>query len=194
MAASPRTIGLERMALVVVDVQRAFDDAAYWGPRDNPECEANIASLLAEWRAQRRPVVFVRHDSDEPESPLRPGQPGNDFKDMITGTPDLLITKSVNSAFHGDPDLDAWLRRWASGGLVICGITTNHCCETTARVGGNLGHRVLFAVDATHTFDRAGPDGDLVAAAELARVTAANLHDEFATVVRTADLLSAGAS
>jgi hypothetical protein len=44
-------------------------------------------------------------------------------------------------------------------------------------------------LDATHTFDRTGPDGEVIAAEELARVTAANLHGEFATVVATEDLL-----
>ena len=87
-------------------------------------------------------------------------------------------------------DLDAWLRSEGVEGLVVCGITTNHCCETTARVGGNLGHDVVFAIDATHTFDRTGPDGDVVPADELARVTAANLHGEFATVVTTKQLLA----
>jgi nicotinamidase-related amidase len=72
---------------------------------------------------------------------------------------------------------------------VVCGITTNHCCETTARVGGNLGHDVLFAVDATHTFDRTGPEGATLSADELTRATAANLHGEFATVVVTGELL-----
>ena len=75
----------------------------------------------------------------------------------------------------------------------MCGITTNHCCETTARMGDNLGHRVLFAIDATHTFDRTGPDGQLLTADELARVTAANLHGEFAEVVQTRDLLDTSA-
>jgi hypothetical protein len=56
-------------------------------------------------------------------------------------------------------------------------------------VGGNLGHRVLFALDATHTFDRAAPDGRVVPAEELARVSAANLHGEFATVVTTNQLV-----
>jgi len=180
---------LDRLALLVVDVQRGFDDAAHWGPRNNPCCEANISALLAEWRAHRRPVVFVRHDSAESASPLRPGQPGNDFKPVLTGQPDLLLTKTVNSCFHGSPDLDVWLRGHALRGFVICGITTNHCCETTARLGGNLGYRVLFAVDATHTFDRADPDGAVVPADELVRVTATNLHGEFATVVTTEQLL-----
>jgi nicotinamidase-related amidase len=55
--------------------------------------------------------------------------------DVVTGTPDLLITKHVNSCFHGKPDLDRWLRERELLGLVVAGIATNHCCETTARVG-----------------------------------------------------------
>ena len=181
---------LDRTALVVVDVQRAFADAAFWGTRNNPDCEANIAALLAAWRAADRPVVFVRHDSAEPASPLRPGHPGHAFKPEITGEPDLLVTKQVNSAFHGDPDLAGWLRDRGLTGIAVCGITTNHCCETTARVGANVGFDVLFALDATHTFDRAGPDGTVMTADELARATATSLHGEFATVVDTAALLA----
>jgi len=98
--------------------------------------------------AQTRPVVFVRHDSTEAPSPLRPGQPGNAFKPIVSGHPDLLVTKQVNSCFHGHPDLDGWLREQQLDGFVLSGITTNHCCETAARVGGNLGHQVLFALDA----------------------------------------------
>lgn len=188
---TPNLPDLDRTALLVVDVQRGFDDADHWGPHNNPACESNIAALLAEWRGRRRPVVFVRHDSTEPESPLRPGQPGNGFKAIVTGEPDLLISKSVNSCFHGTPDLDAWLRGQDLDGVVLAGITTNYCGETTARVGGNLGHRVLLALDATHTFDRRAPDGTVVSADELARVTATNLHGEFATVVTTRHLLKA---
>lgn len=179
---------LDRLALVVVDVQRGFDDAAYWGRRNNPACENNVATLLEIWRGHRRPVVFVRHDSTNPQSPLHPGQPGNDLQPLLAGPPDLLVTKTVNSAFHGTPDLDAWLRARGLAGLVVAGITTNHCCETTARVGANLGHHVVFALDATYTFDRPDPDGRTVTADELARVTATNLHGEFATVVRTSEL------
>ncbi len=182
---------LGRTALVLVDVQAGFDDAAYWGRRNNGACETHIATLLDVWRARGRAVVFVRHDSAERDSPLRPGQAGNDFKPAVAGTPDLLVSKSVNSAFHGSPDLDGWLRGQGLDGIVIAGITTNHCCETTARVGGNLGYRVLFALDATHTFDRRAPDGGLVTADELARVTATNLDGEFATVVSTRQLVQA---
>jgi nicotinamidase-related amidase len=180
-------------ALVVVDLQQAFDDHAYWSPtgrRNNPACEANVASLIAAWRIHRRPVVFVRHDSDEDASPLRPDQPGNEFKPQLTGEPDLLVSKQVNSAFYGEPDLDAWLRGRGLGSFAVCGIQTNHCVETTARMGGNLGYDVLFVLDACHTFDREGPDGTLMTADELTRATATSLHGEFATVVSTSDLLS----
>ena len=180
---------LDRLALVVVDVQQGFADAGYWGRRDNPACEQNVLDLLGAWRDRGRPVVLVRHDSDSPASPLHPTSAGNALLPGVDGPHDLLVVKSVNSSFHGSPDLDAWLRAQELDGIVVCGITTNHCCETTARVGGNLGHRVLFALDATHTFDREGPDGEVVPAELLARVTAANLDGEFATVVRTADLL-----
>jgi len=179
---------LDRMALVVVDVQRGFDDAAFWGRRDNPACEANVARLLGAWAAAQRPVVLVRHDSDDPGSPLHPSSPGNAFKDVVVAEPDLVISKRVNSAFHGDPDLDAWLRDRDLDGIVVAGITTNHCCETTARVGANLGHRVLFVLDATHTFDRRRPDGGTMTAEALADATTTNLAGEFATVVSTAHL------
>jgi nicotinamidase-related amidase len=180
--------GLESTALLVVDVQRAFEDAGHWGRRNNPDCEANVAALVAAWRQADRPVVFVRHDSVDERSPLRPGEPGNALRPELDGEPDLLVTKHVNSAFHGEPDLEAWLRERGLDGIAVCGITTNHCCETTARVGANLGFDVLFVLDATHTFDRAGPDGTVMSADELARATATSLHGEFATVVATADV------
>ena len=180
--------GPTRSALVVVDVQEGFNDPS-WGQRNNPACEANIAALLAAWRRTGEPIVFVRHDSQTAGSPLLAGQPGNDLQPLLTGDPDLLVTKSVNSAFHGSPDLHAWLVAQGLSRIVVCGITTNHCCETTARVGGNLGLDVTFVIDATYTFDRTGPDGVTIDADTLSRVTATNLHDEFADVVSTHDVL-----
>ncbi len=187
------TLDVRSHALVVVDAQVGFDDP-WWGPRNNPSCDAHIASLAQAWSAAGLPLVHVRHDSRSPGSPLNPDQPGNRLQDYLPAEPDLLVVKQVNSAFHGTPDLAAWLSRAGIPGIVVCGITTNHCCETTARVGGNLGFDVLFALDATRTFDREGPDGIRLTADELARATATNLHDEFAQVVTTAQLLDAVAA
>jgi nicotinamidase-related amidase len=108
----------------------------------------------------------------------------------IDGPHDLLVVKSVNSAFYGEPNLDSWLRSQGLDDVVVCGITTNHCCETTARMAGNLGYRVKFVLDATRTFDKVMPDGSVISAAELMRTTAANLHGEFAVVVNKDDVVT----
>lgn len=179
---------LARTALLVVDVQAGLGDPPL-GPRNNPDCEANIAKLLAAWRSAGRPVVFVRHDSARPDSPLRPGQPGNDFKPVVSGEPDLLVVKHTSSAFLGQPDLDDWLRRRGVTGVAIVGIQTNRCCEATARMAGDLGYDTLFVLDATHTFDLVTPDGATIRADEVARVTAGNLQGESAEVVSTAELV-----
>ncbi|MET7365238.1 cysteine hydrolase family protein [Streptomyces sp. NPDC005566] len=185
-------------ALVVVDVQQGFEEEAYWGPRNNPDADRNIAGLIDVWQASGRPVVFVRHDSTEPGSPLRVGRPGNAFKEYVEerrgkgSGAELFLTKSVNSAFYGTPDLDAWLREAGVRQIVVAGIQTNMCAETTARMGGNLGYEVFFAFDATYTFDAVGPWEWALGADDLARATAVTLHGGgFASVVRSAELVAA---
>jgi len=173
--------------LIVIDVQQGFLNPQ-WGPTDNPEAEDNIRALLALWRGKEWPIVLVRHDSQQSGSPLAPGQPGNEFQADIDGPHDLLVTKSVNSAFYGEPDLHQWLRGQGHTHVVICGLTTNHCCETTTRMAGNLGYRVSFVSDATRTFDRVHPDGQVIGATDIARASAASLQGEFAEVTTTAEL------
>ncbi|GHA91519.1 hydrolase [Streptomyces termitum] len=188
----------ENTALVVVDVQKGFDDEGFWGRRDNPGAEENIASLIDVWQETGRPVVFVRHDSVQEGSPLAAGSAGNAFKDFVAerrgkgSGPELLVTKSVNSAFYGEPDLDAWLKGAGVRQIVVVGIQTNMCNETTARMGGNLGYEVLFPLDAMHTFDLAGPFGWTATAEELTRATAVSLHGgRFARVVTAREVVAA---
>lgn len=72
----------ENAALVVVDVQKGFEQE-FWGRRDNPGAEENIAALIDAWQETGRPVVFVRHDSSQAGSPLAPGTEGNAFKEFV---------------------------------------------------------------------------------------------------------------
>ncbi|MFD8784534.1 cysteine hydrolase family protein [Kitasatospora sp. NPDC059599] len=177
--------------LLLIDVQKGFEDHEYWGPRDNPQAEQRMAELIAAWQATGRPVVTVQHASAA--GPLVPGTPGYELKDFVAGlTPDLHITKTVNSAFYGTPDLHAWLQERGARQLVVTGIITNVCNETTARMAGNLGYDAIFPTDAMHAFDMTGPDGTTLTAAELARATGTVLHAmRFAKVVTTEQVLVA---
>ena len=171
-------------ALIVIDVQKGFAEHDVRGERNNPDCESNVAKLIEAWRESNLPLVFVKHNSKSETSVLRPNQPGNDFKDFITGEPDLLVTKSVNSAFYGTPDLYQWLKANDIDSVAICGIQTNMCCETTARMAGNLGLDTWFILDATHTFAKEF-NGKKISAEELAQTTAVNLSGEFAQILST---------
>ncbi|MFF1782121.1 cysteine hydrolase family protein [Streptomyces virginiae] len=179
-------------ALLVIDVQKGFDEESFWGPRNNPAAEDNIAALMDAWRTAGRPVVLVRHASVQPGSVLAADHPGYAFKDLVEKRREgaLVVTKTVNSSFYGTPDLADWLTAQGIGQLVLVGIQTNMCVETTARMAGNLGYDVLVPLDATHTFDLAGPEGLALTADELARATAVNLQGGgFARVTTTAALL-----
>lgn len=186
----------DKTALIVIDVQLGFEDESFWGAPANPDADANIAALAAAWTDQGRgPVVLVRHDSPKAASPLHPGNPGNRLKAYLSAlTPDLLVTKNVNSAFLGAPNLDQWLRAAGIEQLVLCGIQTNMCVETTARMGGNLGYRVVVPLDATSTFALATelPTGRVeLSGADLMKTTAVNLQaGGFAQVTSTAALLA----
>ena len=174
-----------RRALLVVDVQQGFNDEAYWGLRSNPSCEANIVRLMEAWRRAGQPIVRVVHDSTTPGSPLRPELPGNAVKAEVSGPVDLEVRKSVHSSFHGAPDLDAWLREIGVEAIAVCGITTNMCCETTGRVGSDLGYDLWFVLDATAGYDLPSADGSVVTAAQLARSTAAIIEADFGQVLDT---------
>ncbi|GAA2742818.1 cysteine hydrolase family protein [Kitasatospora cinereorecta] len=177
--------------LIVIDVQQGFEDEEFWGERDNPGAERRIADLVAAWERTGRPIVTVQHGSAR--GPLEPGTPGYELKPFLADVKaDLHITKTVNSAFYGTPDLHAWLQERGATQLVTIGIMTNVCNETTARMGGNLGYDVIFPVDAMHTFAMAGPDGESIPAEQLAKATAAVLHTmRFAKVVTTEAVLAA---
>jgi nicotinamidase-related amidase len=185
----PRLLGPDTV-LLLIDVQQGFDEPC-WGRRNNPEADTNIATLHAAFGEAGWPIVYVQHDAVDPGSPLHPSQPGNRLKTYLDAEPALLVRKQVNSAWHGTPDLHSWLQGRGATDLVIAGITTNHCCETTARIAGNLGYSVWFALDATYTFDRVGPLGYRATAAQLSAATAVNLHKEFARVVNTEHVLAA---
>jgi nicotinamidase-related amidase len=187
----PRLRELDRRAaLLVVDVQRGFDDPA-WGPRNNPGAEANVAKLIAAWRTAGAPIFHTIHDSPSPAGRLRRGTPGNEIKPEVTPlASERIYRKSVNSAFIGT-NLEADLRALGIKTVVIVGLTTNHCISTTARMAGNLGFTTFVLSDATATFQRASLGGRVRSADDVHHAALCDLQDEFAEIVDTDAVLAA---
>ncbi len=176
----------ERPALILVDIQKGFQDIAYWGgQRNNPEAEIRASELLQLWRENGLPVFHIRHCSTNPVSPLRETHPGNQFMDLvIPAEGELVIKKSVNSAFIGTA-LQARLDAASITTLVIVGLTTDHCISTTTRMAGNLGYNTFLVADATATFNKTGIGGQNYPAELIHETALASLNKEFATVVTT---------
>ncbi|MCU0427014.1 MAG: cysteine hydrolase [Candidatus Kapabacteria bacterium] len=176
-------------ALLLIDIQQGFYDTDYWGPRNNPDAEANAARMLNVWRSHHLPVFHIQHCSTTPESPLAEGKIGNEFQEIVKPqNHEPVLKKNVNSAFIGT-DLQAQLDKENIKTLVIVGLTTDHCVSTTTRMAGNLGYEVFLLSDATATFDKVGFDGQRYAAALIHETALASLHDEFATVLSTEEFL-----
>jgi nicotinamidase-related amidase len=175
-------------ALLLIDVQKAFDDQC-WGNCYRPEADANIGRLLDAWRNTARPVVHVKHDSVEPNSPLGPDSAGNEIKSFAQPHyGERLFRKHVNSGFIGT-DLEGYLRREGHDTLVIVGWTTDHCVSTTARMAGNLGFKTYVIADACAAHDRQSHTGTTIPAAAVHEAALASLHGEFATVCTTEEML-----
>jgi nicotinamidase-related amidase len=177
-------------ALLVIDVQKAIDHPS-WGVRNNPDAERKIAALLAAWRTTARPIYHIRHDSSEPQSHYRPGQPGHEFKSEATpAAGESVIGKRVNSAFIGT-DLESKLRQAGHDLLVVTGVITNNSVEATVRMAGNLGFNAFLVEDAVFTFGRTDWSGTFRSASEVHAMSLANLDGEYCTVVSSDQVLRA---
>lgn len=179
-----------RPALLLIDIQVGFDDVEYWGiQRNNPHAELKGRDLLRLWRSRGLPVIHVKHYSDNKSSVLFHKHPGNRIKSEVFPSPDeMVIEKRVNSAFIGT-DLEQVLRSRSIDTVIIFGFTTDQCVSTTARMAGNLGFNTYVVSDACATFSRTGFDGKEYSAELIHETALASLHQEFATVIDSGELV-----
>ena len=176
----------DRPALILVDIQKGFDNIEYWGgQRNNPDAEENARELLMLWRKHHLPIFHIQHCSSNPSSVLHETNIGNEFKDLVKPMGnEIVIKKNVNSAFIGTT-LKEQLDNLKIAKLVIVGLTTDHCVSTTTRMAGNYGFNVFLVTDATATFNKKGLDGQNYSAELIHETALASLNEEFAKAVTT---------
>jgi nicotinamidase-related amidase len=178
-------------ALLVIDVQESFRHTPGWGAASNPDVEADVNRLVRIARRRGDQVIWVLHAEPGSGTPFDPAS--GYVRPMIGLTaPDPgepVLTKTAHNAFT-TTDLQRLLTRAGIGHLVICGIRTEQCCETTARLAFDLGYAVTFVTEATATTPL--PHRDAPAGRDLAAVLAdpATLSTE--EIVRRTEYALAG--
>jgi nicotinamidase-related amidase len=184
-----------KQALLVIDVQESFRNRPYFVADELPAFLANVQSLIDRSRERGVAVVQVFHR-----------EPGDDRRNPFTAAsglvramaglelrPDAVFHKQAHSALLGtDADsgtLEEWLRARGIGELLVTGIRTEQCCETTTRHAADLGFDVRFVTDATLTFPMQTRAGRAVSAAEIRERTELVLEGRFARIASSADAL-----
>lgn len=180
-------------ALLFIDVQKGVHVFDHWGGptgrMNNPECQERLVALLKAFRAAGRTVAFTRHDSLEPDSPLKLSlETGEQLAGLEILPGEIAVSKNVNSAFIGTP-LEEELIQIGIQRLVVAGYFTNFCVETSVRMAGNMGFDVYLAHDACATCNRIdlkGTDHDPDLVHDL---SVAAMHGEFCTALSTDALI-----
>ena len=161
-AAAPRPhlrLDPPRCALLVIDMVRYFADPAgrCFLPAA-PAVRPRIAALSAAWRKGGGPVVFTRHAHRGPGDMgmlgrffsdwIRDGAPESEIvPDLAPAPGETVLRKTTYDAFLGT-DLEDRLRAAGCEQVLVTGVLTHMCCETTARAAFCRGFEVYVATDA----------------------------------------------
>lgn len=176
-------------ALLLIDIQDSFKMNGRWERRGNPDFEANVASLLDAWRGAGLPLFFILHT--DPDRGFRPGDPEFQTMDFLGRREDEpLLVKNTRNSFTST-NLKERLDAMGIKRLVMTGIQTEQCVETTTRLAADFGYEVDFVTDATQTFPIANTEtGEELSTAAIFERTEYALRGRFARIVRTRELLA----
>jgi nicotinamidase-related amidase len=179
-----------RTALLVIDVQQSFLHRPYWRDDDEPRFRARVLELVAGCRARGVPVLHVLHEEPGSGGPFDPASGHVRTMAWLPPAPDALFTKRVHGALV-ESGLREWLVARGIGRLLVSGIRTEQCCETTTRHASDLGFEVWFVSEATLTFPMTHASGRAFSASEIRERTELVLDGRFARVLTVADALAA---
>ena len=180
-----------KTCLIVIDAQESFRQRPYFTECNLPAYIAAQNALIDGCIARQIPVVRVFHvegakTASNPFS-LESGYV-KPLAELAAFEAAATFHKSRHSALVGT-GLDVWLTQNGIGKLIVSGIRTEQCCETTTRHASDLGFKVDYVTNATLTFDMQHEDGALFAAADIKSRTAAVLKDRFARICSVAEAL-----
>ncbi|HEY2257814.1 MAG TPA: isochorismatase family protein [Variovorax sp.] len=181
-----------KSCLIVIDAQESFRRRPYFDAREMPAYLAAQNALIQGFESAGAPIVRIFH-TDGPESPENDFALASGHVRPIEGLADFVPAASFNKRRHSalvGTGLDVWLTQQGIGRLVVSGIRTEQCCETTTRHASDLGWQVDYVTDATLTFDMVQPDGRPLAAADIKARTATVLEGRFAKVCSVDTALS----
>jgi nicotinamidase-related amidase len=184
-----------KTCLIVIDVQESFRHRPYSTESGTAAYLQAQNDLIAGCEERAIPIVRVLHTdgpahADNPFA-IESGHviPMRGLRDF---TPAANFLKRRHSALVGT-GLDVWLTEQGIGRLIISGIRTEQCCETTTRHASDLGWTVDYVTDATHTYDMVQPDGSPLSAADIKSRTATVLSERFATLCTVEQALARAA-
>ena len=174
-------------ALVVVDVQESFRHRPYWDAAEVPAFLSRLQLLVDGAAARRAPVIQIFHVEDEGVFSLASGHVTTMAGLAIR--PDVVFHKRSHSAMVGS-GLDVWLTQRGIRRLIVSGIRTEQCCETTTRHASDLGYHVDYVTSATLTFAMTDRHGRVWSPSEIRARTELVLDDRFARIANVDVALS----
>ncbi|MFZ2989843.1 cysteine hydrolase family protein [Ideonella sp.] len=183
-------------ALLLIDVQASFEARPCWDASALPGFLDRSNALIQGCVDTGVPIVRILH-SDGPDDASNPFALSSGLVRPLDGladfTPALTVVKRRHSALVGT-DLRVWLVEHGVRRLIIAGIRTEQCCETTTRHASDEGWSVDFVTEATLTFDMISPTGEQISVHDLHTRTETVLSGRFATICTVEQALSRAAS
>lgn len=184
-----------KTCLILIDAQESFRQRPYFTATDLPAYLEAQNALIDGCVTQGVPIVRVFH-VDGPKVASNPFCIESGFvkplAELHAFEASATLIKGRHSALVGT-GLEVWLTQHGIQRLIISGIRTEQCCETTTRHASDLGWTVDYCLDATLTWDMQHLDGSTLSAADIKARTAAVLTDRFATICSAAQALKRAA-
>ena len=169
-------------ALLIIDVQNDYFPGGTNELHNPYEAEERIRELIAESRECDRPVIYIQHINPPDDYFFLEGTHGAEISDRIKPMDgDRIIVKNYPNSFL-ETELDEYLKTLEVDTLIVCGMMTHMCVDTTVRAAMDYGYQVKLVADACATMDLE-IDGEVIPADIVQKAFIASLDGVFATVI-----------